>query len=86
VAEVIAGFEADWTRKIFNPGEKAHLIWCTGNGRERIACAIDDARYSIVVQNERYQDAVIIEHLVRAAVRGVKVRVMARPAPQIIGG
>ncbi len=79
VAEVIAGFEADWNRKIFNPGEKAHLIWCTGNGRERIACAIDDARHSIVVQNERYQDAVIIEHLVRAAVRGVKVRVMARP-------
>jgi phosphatidylserine/phosphatidylglycerophosphate/cardiolipin synthase-like enzyme len=32
------------------------------------------------VQNERYQDAVIIERLVRAARRGVKVHVMARPA------
>ncbi len=56
---MIDGFEADWKRKAFDPGEDAHLIWCTGNGRERIAEAIDDARHSIVVQNERYQDAVI---------------------------
>ena len=40
---------------------------------------IDDARHSIFLQNERYQDAVIIERLVRAACRGVKVHVMARP-------
>jgi cardiolipin synthase A/B len=79
VGEVIEGFEADWHRKTFSPGEDAHLIWCVGNGRERIAHAIDDARHSIVVQNERYQDAVIIERLVRAATRGVEVRVMARP-------
>jgi cardiolipin synthase len=79
VGEVIEGFEADWHRKAFSPGDDAHLIWCVGNGRERIAHAIDDAKHSIVVQNERYQDAVIIERLVRAAMRGVEVRVMARP-------
>ena len=37
-----------------------------GNGRERIAEFIDDAKHSIFLQNERYQDAVIIERLVRA--------------------
>jgi cardiolipin synthase A/B len=79
VREIIECFEADWKRKGFDAGEDAHLIWCTGNGRERIGRAIDDARKTIFVQNERYQDAVIIEHLVRAHMRGVKVHVMARP-------
>ncbi len=79
VDEVIAGFDADWHRKDFKPGEHAHLIWCRGNGRERIARLIDDAKHTLFVQNERYQDAVIIERLVRAAVRGVKVHIMARP-------
>jgi cardiolipin synthase A/B len=79
VREIIECFEADWKRKNFDAGENAHLIWCTGNGRERIARFIDKARHSIFLQNERYQDAVIIERLVRAAMRGVKVHVMARP-------
>ncbi|HMD08759.1 MAG TPA: phospholipase D-like domain-containing protein [Candidatus Acidoferrum sp.] len=79
VAEIIQCFEADWHRKAFRGDEKSHLIWCCGNGRERIAKFIDEAKDSIFVQNERYQDAVIIERLVRAARRGVKVHVMARP-------
>jgi cardiolipin synthase len=79
VDEIIKCFEADWKRKDFDAGEDAHLIWCTGNGRERIAQAIDAAKSSIFIQNERYQDAVIIERLVRAQCRGVKVHVMARP-------
>jgi cardiolipin synthase len=79
VAEVIECFEADWNRKPFIGDEKSQLIWCSGNGRERIAQFIDDAKDSIFLQNERYQDAVIIERLVRAARRGVKVHVMARP-------
>jgi cardiolipin synthase len=79
VAEIIECFEADWNRKPFKVDEHSHLIWCFGNGRERIAQFIDDAKESIFLQNERYQDAVIIERLVRAARRGVKVHVMARP-------
>src|SRR5271154_4449444 len=79
VSEIIECFEADWNRKPFKGDEHSHLIWCCGNGRERIAKFIDDAKDSIFLQNERYQDAVIIERLVRAARRGVKVHVMARP-------
>ncbi len=79
VAEVIECFEADWTRKPFNGDERSHLIWCGGNGRDRIAQFIDDAKESLFLQNERYQDAVIVERLVRAAHRGVKIHVMARP-------
>jgi cardiolipin synthase A/B len=79
VAEVIECFEADWKRRPFSGDERSHLIWCCGNGRDRIAQFIDDAKDSIFLQNERYQDAVIVERLVRAAQRGVKVHVMARP-------
>jgi phosphatidylserine/phosphatidylglycerophosphate/cardiolipin synthase-like enzyme len=79
VAEIIDCFECDWDRREFNPGETAHLIWCRGNGRTRIAHFIDAAKHSLFLQNDRYQDLVIIERLIRAAHRGVKVHVMSRP-------
>jgi cardiolipin synthase A/B len=79
VGEIAACFDADWHRKEFKPGESAHLIWCPVNGRDRIARFIDEAKHTLFVQNERYQDSVIIERIVRAATRGVKVHVMARP-------
>jgi cardiolipin synthase len=79
VGEVIECFDADWNRHEFKPGDNSHLIWCVGNGRQRIGQFIDDAKETLWVQNERYQDPVIIERMVRAKVRGVHVRVLARP-------
>jgi cardiolipin synthase A/B len=79
VEEIVLCFEADWNRTDFNPGDDARLIWCSNNGRSRIANFIDETKHTLFVQNERFQDLVIIERLVRAASRGVKVHVMARP-------
>jgi len=79
VDDIGACFEADWNRQEFVPGPHSSLIWCSGYGRDRIAQFIDAARHSLFLQNERYQDTIIIEHLVRAKIRGVKVHVMARP-------
>jgi len=79
VAEITACFEADWQRQAFVPGDESHLIWCPGSGRDRICRFIDEARHRLFVQNERFQDMVIIERLIRAAHRGVKVDVMAGP-------
>jgi phosphatidylserine/phosphatidylglycerophosphate/cardiolipin synthase-like enzyme len=78
VGDVIDGFDADWHRQGFSPRQETHLVWCPGPGRDRICQFIDDARHRLVVQNERIQDAVVIERLVRARGRGVKVEVMAR--------
>jgi phosphatidylserine/phosphatidylglycerophosphate/cardiolipin synthase-like enzyme len=78
VKEAIAGFEADWNREKFETGSDASLIWCPGNGRDRIAGFIDNANHSLYLQNERYQDLVIIERLIQASKRGVKVHVMAK--------
>jgi cardiolipin synthase len=79
VSEVIDCFDADWSRQAFEPGESSRLIWCPG-GREHIARFVDSAKHSLFIQNERYQDAMIVEHLVRAKLRGVKVHVMTRPS------
>lgn len=78
VAEIMNCFEADWHRDVFDPRRTGHLIWCPGPGRERICRFIDRARQTLFVENERFQDMVIIEHLVRAARRGVRVHLMAR--------
>jgi phosphatidylserine/phosphatidylglycerophosphate/cardiolipin synthase-like enzyme len=79
VSEMMRCFDADWTQAEFKPDPKSRLIWCPNNGRARIAAFIDSARISLWLQNERYQDTVIIERLVRALARGVQVRIMARP-------
>jgi cardiolipin synthase A/B len=79
VAEILNCFAADWHRHGFTPRRAGHLVWCPGSGRERICRFIDMARHSLFVENERFQDMVVIEHLVRAARRGVKVHVTARP-------
>jgi cardiolipin synthase A/B len=79
VEEIMLCFEADWHRRDFDPGEDSYLIWCSLNGRTRIARFIDQAKHTLFVQNERFQDLVIIERIVRAASRGVKVHVMVPP-------
>ncbi len=79
VGEIAECFDADWHRKDFVPHEGSALVWCNRNGRERFAHFIDGAKHTLWLQNERYQDAVIIERVVRAARRGVGVHVVARP-------
>jgi len=71
VGEIIDCFEADWKRQTFKPKGNSNLIWCPANGRQRLAYFIDHAQESLVIQNERFQDSVIIERLVRARTRGV---------------
>ena len=78
VAEVVEGFEADWKRGDFDPADR-RLIWCRGNGRARIAKFIDGAKKELLLQNERYQDPTIVERLVAAHARGVKVHLMSLP-------
>jgi phosphatidylserine/phosphatidylglycerophosphate/cardiolipin synthase-like enzyme len=79
VDEVAQCFDADWDRTKFDTGDNSHLIWCVGNGRQRLGRLIDSSKHSLWLQNERYQDPTIIEHLVRAHARGVKIQIMARP-------
>jgi len=83
VSEMVKCFDADWMKQPFDPRAGSELIWCPNNGRERIAGFIDSAKETLWIQNERYQDTVIIERLVRAVNRGVQVHIMARPAHKL---
>lgn len=78
ISEMVRCFDADWDEKPFSPKAGSDLIWCPNNGRQRIADFIDSAEQTLWLQNERYQDIVIIERLVRAARRGVNVHIMSR--------
>ena len=71
-------FDADWDEQPFMPALGSDLIWRPNNGRQRTADFIDGARKTLWLQNKRYQDMVIIERLVRAANRGLRVRIMSR--------
>jgi cardiolipin synthase len=86
VDEIAQCFDADWNRATFDTGDRSHLIWCIGNGRQRIGQVIDNSKHSLWLQNERYQDPVMIEHLVRAHTRGIMIRIMARPPNKLKKG
>ncbi len=80
VEEMVRCFDADWEERTFEPEAGSDLIWCPNNGRQRIADFIDGARETLWLQNERYQDMVIIERLVRAAARRPGSHHVASPA------
>jgi phosphatidylserine/phosphatidylglycerophosphate/cardiolipin synthase-like enzyme len=78
VEEIGICFDADWRRRAFTPHAGSDLVWSPNDGRERICGFIEAARDHLIVQNERFQDMVVIDCLIRAARRDVKVHVMAK--------
>ncbi|MEB3320033.1 MAG: phospholipase D-like domain-containing protein [Cyanobium sp.] len=74
VAQVIAGFEADWNRETFHPDLDVGLVWSNQHSRGQLARIIDMARTSLWVQHPKFVDAVILERIIAARERGVKVR------------
>jgi phosphatidylserine/phosphatidylglycerophosphate/cardiolipin synthase-like enzyme len=76
VAEVIAGFEADWHRKPFEPDPESGLLWSSNNARRIMAWFIDTAEKDLVIQHPKFVDATIVERISAARKRGVKVRLL----------
>ena len=78
VEEMVRCFDAGLGRAAVRAGAGLEPDLVSDEGRQRIADFIDSAKETLWLQNERYQDMVIIERLVRAARRGVRVRIMSR--------
>lgn len=76
VAEIAAGFDADWQHVPFHPDPQTGLLWSVTNARPLMAEFIDQARRSLDIQHPKYVDATILERLVAAQDRGVHVRVL----------
>jgi phosphatidylserine/phosphatidylglycerophosphate/cardiolipin synthase-like enzyme len=76
VAQVRAGFEADWHRTFFAPELHVGLVWSSAHSRGQMARLIDVAQCTLWIQHPKFVDAVILERIICARERGVKVRVL----------
>ena len=76
VEQVIAGFEADWQRAFFEPDLHVGLVWSSSHSRGQMARIIDAASRSLWIQHPKFVDAVILERVISARERGVKVRLL----------
>jgi cardiolipin synthase len=73
VEQVIAGFEADWNREAFQPDLSIGLVWSNLHSRGQLARIIDFAQNSLWIQHPKVVDAVMLDRIVAARERGVKV-------------
>ncbi|CAK6700882.1 MULTISPECIES: phospholipase D-like domain-containing protein [unclassified Synechococcus] len=76
IEQVIAGFEADWNRTFFQPDLSVGLVWSSMHSRGQMARIVDAARRTLWIQHPKFVDAVILERILSARERGVKVRVL----------
>ena len=76
VEQVIAGFEADWNREFFHPDLSVGLVWSSVHSRGQMARIIDMATRTLWIQHPKFVDAVILERIISARERGVKVRLL----------
>ncbi|MEI6615551.1 MAG: phospholipase D-like domain-containing protein, partial [Cyanobium sp. ELA507] len=76
VAQVIAGFEADWNREFFEPDLNVGLVWSSSHSRGQMARIIDSASRTLWIQHPTFVDAVILDRIISARERGVKVRLL----------
>ena len=76
IQQIIDVFNADWGHREFTPLEDHGLLWSNSNSRYQMARFIDRATRTLHVQHPKFVDAVILDRLVGAAERGVKVKVL----------
>ena len=76
IAQIVEVFNADWEHIDFTPAIDAGLLWSNSNSRFQMARFIDRATESLLVQHPKFVDAVILDRLIDAAERGVKVKVL----------
>ena len=84
VAECVSAYNADWSRDKFTPHSTA-LIWSPVNSREKLTKLVGAAQKTLIAYAELAQDDTIIDALIQAQKRGVKVRFLISPNVQSNG-
>jgi len=74
VAEIARCFDADWIREPFIPTENSLLLWSNDNSRVKMAAFIDETKDTLDIQHPKMVDSVILDRLLEAQARGVKIR------------
>ena len=81
VAEAVAAYNADWNREKFEPS-RPNLVWSPVSARPKLTQVVQAARSTLLVYAELAQDDTIIDELIKAQKRGVKVRFLISPSSQ----
>jgi cardiolipin synthase len=76
VAQIVEVFDADWNHVDWVPSDHNGLSWSNSNSRLDMAHFIDSATHRLDIQHPKYVDAVILDRIVEAAHRGVRVHVL----------
>jgi cardiolipin synthase len=76
VAEIEQCFQADWDRREFVRPENSALLWSNRGSRALMCNFIDQAKHTLDVQHPKFVDAVVLDRLIQAHERGVRVRVI----------
>ena len=76
VEQVQKCFDCDWNREPFHPHEDAGLAWSPGYARHLVCKFIDRAHKSLDVQHPKFAEPVILERMLAAIQRGVRVRIL----------
>lgn len=76
VADIVACFVADWRRSGFNPAPDTGLFWSPQNSRRTLIEFLDKAKVSLDIQHPKLVDTTVLERILAAKERGVKVRLL----------
>jgi cardiolipin synthase len=76
ISEMLTCYEADWSRKRFVQQDTSSLIWSNRGSRALMCRFIDMARHTLDVQHPKFVDAVVLDRIIQAHERGVRVRVL----------
>ena len=76
IADVAACFAADWDRAVFHPSANTALLWSNANARPAICALINSARHRLDIQHPKFVDTPVLDRIVQASARGVRVRVL----------
>ena len=76
IAEVTECFEADRAGVHFEPRLKSPLAWGNSSARRIAATFIDEAEEELWIQHPKFHDVAILEHVLAARLRGVKVHLL----------
>lgn len=75
MAAIARVFNADFAHRAVHPGDGRDLVWSPTGSQPQILALINGARNSLRIYSEEMGDATIEDALIRAAHRGVDVRV-----------
>ena len=76
VAEILDCYRADWRREPFHPHDESTLLWSNNNSRRLMSTFIDAAQEQLDIQHPKFVDATILDRLLQARSRGVRIRVL----------